>query len=264
MNFTNQLIWITGASSGIGEALAKALSARGARLVLTARRMEELERVRRECAQPDKVWVYQLDMADHERIPALAEQVVAELGPVNVLINNAGITSRGLVKDTLLEVDKKMMDVNYFGPIALTKALLPHFPKQEGGLIVMISSVIGRFGTALRSSYSASKHALHGFSDALRGEVWQDGIRVVTVIPGYVSTEITVKGLSADGSQLGFMGEGQSKAMAPDVFAEKLLRALDSRKEEILIGGMREMMGVYLKRFFPRLLSRILRKAKLT
>ena len=264
MDYKDQLVWITGASSGIGEALAKAFSQRGARLVLTARRMEELERVRQECADPEKVWTYRLDMTDIDRMPALVEQIIGEAGPIDVLINNAGITSRGLVVDTALEVDRRVMEVNYFGPIALTKALLPHFLERKKGLIVAISSVVGKFGTPLRSSYSASKHAMQGFFDCLRGEVWPHHIRVVSVIPGYVSTEITVNGLRADGSKMGVMGDGQSKAMSAEEFTEKLLRALDSDKEEILIGGMREMMGVYLKRFFPRLLSRILRKAKLT
>lgn len=264
MDYTNRLIWITGASSGIGEALAKAFSQKGARLVLTARRMEELARVQQSCTHPEKVWIFPLDMADHDKMQPLADQVLKELGPVDMLINNAGITSRGLVIDTLLSVDKQVMDVNYFGTIALTKALLPQFLAQKSGSIIVISSVIGKFGTALRSSYSASKHALQGFFDSLRGEVWKENIRVLTVIPGYVGTEITVKGLKGDGTQMGTMGDGQSKAMTPDEFARKLIRALDSKREEVLIGGIREMMGVYLKRFSPRLLSRVLRNAKLT
>lgn len=264
MDFKDQLIWITGASSGIGEGLAKEFSRRGARLVLTARRIEELARVRYECDHPDNIWIYPLDMNDHDRIPFLVRHVITELGPVDVLINNAGMTSRGLAVDTLIAVDKKMMDVNYFGPIALTKALLPHFLSRQKGLIIVISSVIGKFGTALRSSYAASKHALHGFFDSLRGEISSHGIRVVIVIPGYVKTEITLKGLKGDGSFIGKMGHGQSKAMSPDEFAKRFLRALDGKKEEILIGGIRETGGVYLKRFFPRLLSRILRRAKLT
>lgn len=264
MDFRDQLIWITGASSGIGEGLAKALSQRGARLILTARRMDELARVRSECAHPDKVSIFSMDMSDHGRIPLVVEEVTGALGPVDVLINNAGITSRSLAVDTLLAVDKKMMDINYFGPVALTKALLPQFLERKKGLIIVISSVIGKFGTALRSSYSPSKHALHGFFDSLRGEVEPQGIRVAIVIPGYVKTDITIKGLKGDGSQHGIMGEGQHNAMSTGQFAERLIRALDSRKEEILIGGIREMSGVYLKRFFPRLLSMVLRRAKLT
>lgn len=264
MDFQDQLIWITGASSGIGEGLAKELSRRGARLVLSARRMEELTRVRNECAYPEKVWTYQMDMSEHDRIPAVVEQVLRELGPVDILINNAGMTSRGLAVDTLLSVDKKMMDVNYFGPVALTKALLPQFIERKKGMIIVISSVIGKFGTALRSSYSPSKHALHGFFDCLRGELYPFGVRVVIAIPGYVKTEITMRGIKGDGSPMQEMGDGQSHAMTTSDFAERLLKALDSRREEILIGGIREMGGVYLKRFFPRLLSKLLRRAKLT
>lgn len=264
MNYNDRLIWITGASSGIGEALAVAFSHRGARLVLTARRMEELARVRQRCADPEKVWIFPLDMNDHDRMQPLADHVIKQLGPVDMLINNAGITGRGKVKDTKLEVYKQMMNINFFGTVAMTQALLPNFMEQNKGSIVVISSVIGKFGTALRSNYSASKHALHGFFDALRGELWKHNVRVVMVIPGYVKTPITLNGLNPDGSLMGYMGEGQSNAMPVDVFAEKLIRALDSRKEEILIGGFREMMGVYLKRFYPRLLTRVLRKAKLT
>lgn len=263
-DYHDQLIWITGASSGIGECLAKAFSRRGARLVLTARRMDELTRVRSECANPEKVWIFPLDMTQHDRMPELVEQVTQQLGPVDILVNNAGITSRGLVTDTSMDVYKRVMDVNFFGQVALTKALLPQFIEQKKGQIIVMSSVTGKFGTALRSSYSASKHALHGFFDCLRGEVWQYGIRVVLAVPGYIGTEITVKGLKGDGSPMNEMGDGQSKAMPPDVFAERLIRALDGKKDEILFGGIREMAAVYLKRFFPGLLSRILRKAKLT
>ncbi|MBK7407537.1 MAG: SDR family oxidoreductase [Saprospirales bacterium] len=264
MDFNDQLIWITGASSGIGEGLAKAFSRRGARLILTARRMEELARVRAACADPEKVWIYPLDMADHDRMPALVRQVTEKLGPVDILVNNAGMTSRGLAVETKLEVDKRMMDVNYFGPVALTKALLPQLLERKKGLIIVMSSVIGKFGTALRSSYAPPKHALHGFFDSLRGEVWADGIRVVLVIPGYVGTQITMKGLKGDGSTMNEKGDGQHKAMSPEDFSEQLIRALDSSKEDILIGGFREMAAVYLKRFFPRVLSSILKKAKLT
>lgn len=264
MDFQEQLIWITGASSGIGEGLAKALSRRGARLVLSARRMEELARVRGECAYPEKVWIYQMDMTEHDRIPAVVEQVLRQHGPVDILINNAGMTSRGLAKDTLLSVDKKMMDLNYFGPVALTKALLPQFIERKKGMIIVISSVVGKFGTPLRSSYSPSKHALQGFFDCLRGELYPFGVRVVVVIPGYVKTDITLKGLKGDGSPMAEMGHGQSHAITTGDFSERMLKALDSSREEILIGGIREMGGVYLKRFFPRLLSRVLRRAKLT
>lgn len=264
MDFQDQLIWITGASSGIGEGLAKALSLRGARLILTARRMEELARVRAECAHPDKIWIYPLDMRDHQRIPSLVEHVVKEHGEVDILINNAGITLRALAVDTLLEIDKKIMDVNYFGPVALTKALLPHFIARKKGMIIVLSSVIGKFGIALRSSYAASKHALHGFFGTLRGEVYPYGIRIFLVIPGYVKTKMSLNALRGDGSVYGKMDIGHSKAMTNDVFAKRLLRALDGNKEEIMIGAIREMSAVYLSRFFPRLFSRILRKARLT
>ena len=264
MNYHDQLIWITGASSGIGECLAKAFARRGARLVLTARRMEELARVRAECADPEKVWIYPLDMADQDRMPELVRHVTRQLGPVDILVNNAGITSRGLVADTTMEVYKRVMDINFFGQVALTKALLPPFMERKKGQIIVMSSVTGKFGTALRSSYASSKHALNGFFDCLRGEVAEHGIRVVVVVAGYIGTEITLKGLKSDGTPMNEMGEGQSKAMPPDALAERIIRGLDSNKEELLIGGFRELAAVYLKRFFPRLLSRILRKAKLT
>jgi len=260
----NKVIWITGASSGIGEALAYALAAKGAKLILSARRKEELERVKGNCvasAQPD-VRTLPLDLTKTETLQLSTEAAIQFFGHVDILVNNGGISQRSFAKETLLEVDRRLMEVNYFGTVALTKTILPHFIKRKSGHLVSVSSVTGIFGTPYRSGYAASKHALHGFFDSLRAELWKDhgsAIAVTMICPGFIHTPITLSAVTGDGSPLGKMDDAQFKGMPVDKFAQKMVRAIEGRKQEVYIGG-REVLGVYVKRFFPGLFSRIIRK----
>ncbi|MCK6509927.1 SDR family oxidoreductase [Myxococcota bacterium] len=259
-----KVVWITGASSGIGEALALAYAEVGARLILSARRGEVLEEVKRRCGRSEQdVMILPLDLEKAEEMPSKVEQALGRFGQVDLLINNGGISQRALIKDTSLAVDRRIMEINYFGTIALTKALLPSMIARRCGHIAMVTSLVGKFGTPLRSSYAASKHALHGFCDALRAETWQDGIAVTVICPGYIKTAVSVNALVGDGSSQGTMDQAQANGMPAEVCAQKILRALAKKKEEVYIGG-REVMGVYLKRFVPALFSRILRKTKVT
>ena len=258
MPFSQQVVWITGASSGIGEHLAYAFASQGARLVLSSRNEQELQRVKRNCPDEAEILVLPMDVADFAGIPGKAQQVLGHFGHIDVLINNAGISQRSAVKDTQFEVDKKIMEVNFLGAVALTKAVLPSMLGRQKGQIVAISSVMGKLGTPRRSAYAASKHALHGYFDSLRAELHSEGIKVTIICPGYVHTNVTINALTADGSPNKKMAEATRKGLAPDVFAEKALRAISRQKEEVLIGG-KEIMGVYIKRFFPKLFSRIAR-----
>jgi dehydrogenase/reductase SDR family member 7B len=259
-----KVVWITGASSGIGEALAYEFNKKGTHLILSARRTEELERVKNGCINSEEtVKILPLDLADTEAIPQKAAEALELFGSVDMLINNGGISQRAIAADASMETIRQVMEVNFFGTVALTKAVLPGMIEQKSGHIVVISSVMGKFGTQFRSAYAASKHALHGWFDSLRQEVYQHNIDVTIVCPGYVKTNVTVNALTADGQKFNKMGEGQEKAMSPEEFAQKLLPKLAKQKEEVYIGGT-EVLAVYLKRWFPGLLNRLLRRVKVT
>ncbi len=261
MKIDGKTIWITGASSGIGRALAVDLSRRGARLILSARSAEGLEACRQACANQDRHVVLPLDLAEPASLAEAARQALQEIGPIDILINNGGVGQRSRVIDTRLEVDRRIMEVNFFGAVALTKLVLPSMLSRRSGQIVVVSSVIGKFGTPFRSTYAASKHALHGFFESLRAELWEQGIRVTMICPGFVRTELSVNALKGDGSTLGRMEKGQSIGMDPGVCAEKIVPAIEAERNEVYLGG-KEKLGVYLQRFVPNLLARIIRTAE--
>lgn len=264
MSFQNKVIWITGASSGIGESLAYALADRGARLILSSRREEVLQKVKNKCAgNGDHIHVLPLDLAETDKLPQKVEQALNIYGHVDYLFNNGGISQRSEVVDTRIEVIRRVMEINFFGTVALTKAVLPAMLERQSGHIVVTSSVMGKYGTRQRSTYAASKHALHGYFDCLRQEVHNDNIYVTMLCPGFVKTEVTVNMLKADGRKHGLLSDGQGKGMESDVFAKKALSKIARKKQEIYIGG-KEAWAVYLKRLAPRLLNKILRNTKVT
>lgn len=258
MTFTDKTIWITGATSGIGEALAYAFSEAGARLILSARREEKLHAVKAACAHPERHRVVPLDLAETDTLERIAGQVLEE-GPVDILVNNGGISQRGRAVETELAIDRRIMEVNFFGTVALTKAMLASMLARGDGHIVVISSVAGKLGAPQRSAYSASKHALHGFFDVLRSEVYDAGLRVTIICPGYIRTAISKNALTGDGTPQGTMDQNQEEGMSPEACARRILRAIEQEKAEVYIGG-KEVAAIYLKRFFPNLLNRILRK----
>ncbi|MDZ7683351.1 MAG: SDR family oxidoreductase [Fodinibius sp.] len=264
MPFTNKVAWITGASSGIGEALTYALHERGTKLILSSRRREVLEKVKGNCiGDTSDIHILTLDLAESESLDQKAEQALAIYGHIDYLFNNGGISQRSEAVNTRMEVVRRVMEINFFGSVALTKAVLPSMIERQSGHIVVTSSVMGKFGTRMRSSYSASKHALHGYFDCLRQEVYDNNIDVSLVCPGYIKTDITKNALEGDGSKHEKMGKGQQKGMLPQDFAAKLLSKVAQQKQEIYIGGT-ETWGVYLKRFFPRLFNKILRRLEVT
>ena len=257
MTFENKAVWITGASSGIGEALAYAFARAGSRLVLSGRNAETLETVRAGCDRPDEHSVFPFDLADSVAVKSVVPLVLAQ-GPIDILINNGGISQRARADETTLEVDRRFMEVNYFAAVTLTKAVLPGMIARESGHIVVVSSMAGKFGFPGRSAYAASKHALHGFFDVLRSEVHDAGLRVTIVCPGYIRTELSNNALRGDGSKHGIMEENLQKGLEPSVLADKILEAVRRNRDEVYVGG-RELLGVYIKRFFPRTFNRIVR-----
>lgn len=259
-----QTVWITGASSGIGEALAVEWSKRGARVVLSARNAGELERVRATCADPPRHLVRPLDLTDETAITRVAEEVLRETPGIDILVHSGGVSQRSLAVDTELRVDRAIMDLNYFGTIALTKAVLPSMLRRGSGTIVPITSVIGYVGIPLRSAYAASKHALHGFFEALRAEVASQGVRVTMVVPGYIRTNVSRNALRADGSAYGVTDETHAKAMLPAVAARRIVDAVARGKAEVHVGG-KEIHAIWLRRFLPGVVRRILpRRVKST
>jgi short-subunit dehydrogenase len=255
MTIDDRLVWITGASSGIGEALAYELSARGARLVLSSRREEALHEVRQRCARPATHTVQTLDLADPDSLRAAAATVQDEVGPVDVLVNNGGVSQRSTAAETDLGVVRRIMEINFFGAVQLTKAVLPAMQARGAGHVVVTSSLVGKFGTPQRSAYAASKHALHGWFDSLRAEVQGDGIDVTLVCPGFVRTNVVSNALTGDGTPTGAASD--EKGIPPEDCAEAIADAIVQEKAETYVGGW-EVMGVYAKRFVPDLFRRLL------
>ena len=221
MTFSKKNIWITGASSGIGKAVAEAMAREKANLILSGRK-------------------------------ETAQQVLSTFEKIDGLYHFGGVSQRSFVVETPLEVDRKIFEVNYFGTIALTKAVLPRMIETGGGQIAVTSSIVGKFGFPYRSAYSASKHALHGFFESLRAENKSNKIRVSLIIPGRIQTNISVNALNKDGASHGKMDEGQQKGKTAEASAKIICRKLKKEKKEILVGG-KELLMVYIRRFFPSL-----------
>ena len=256
-----KVVWITGASGGIGESLALLASEQGAKLILSARRREELERVRALCADPNKVAVLPVDLLNFDAAKT-ASEAEKFFGLVDVLVNNAGATQRSLTLDTDMAVYRRLMELDYFAPVALTNAVLPGMAARKSGHVVMISSVAGKFGAPLRSGYCAAKHALNGYTEAARAELWRDGVRFTTACPGFVRTQISVNALAGDGGAHGKMDAAQAKGMEPRLCAEKIWHAVAANQDEVLIGL--EAQLVHLKRFVPSLFAQVIKRAKVT
>jgi dehydrogenase/reductase SDR family protein 7B len=262
-DYHNKVVWITGASSGIGEGLAYEFARKGARLVLSARRGEVLEAVRRKCDHPEKHMVLPLDMADSDSFAHTVDAVLAACGQIDVLINNAGISQRSLINDTALSVDRRIMEVDFFGPVALTKAVLPHMLARGSGQLAVVSSVVGLVATPYRSAYAAAKHAIAGFYDALRAETHDSGIRVSVIYPGFVRSNVSLSALTGTGREHGQLDEKQTTAMSADAFAVQAVAALAREENRIIIAG-KEKLAVWLGRLSPDLLARVIRKVKVT
>lgn len=260
-SINGKVIWITGASSGIGEALTYVLAERQTRLILSARRANELERIRSNCPKgtQETIRILPVDLGEPSVLHLVAEAAIQLFGHIDILINNAGVSQRSLGIETSLEVDRRLMEVNYFGTIGLTKHLLPHFLERRQGHIVAVSSIVGKFGTPYRTGYAASKHALHGFFDSLRAELWRTNVRITMICPGFINTPISVVALMGDGKPYNKRDKANAGGKSPVWCARKIIHAIERNKNEVNIGGT-EVWGVRIKRYFPRLFARIIRK----
>lgn len=255
MKIEGKTVWITGASSGIGEALTYLLNRRNCKLILSSRKEDELLRVKNNCQNQDSVHIVCIDLAVYEKLPETVDKVVSKHGPIDIMVNNAGISQRSLIAETEFDVYKKLIDVNYLGTVALTKALLPHFITNRKGHFVTVTSLMGKFGSPYRSGYCGAKHALHGFFDVLRMEHEKDGIAVTLICPGFVNTNVAKNALTANGSSQNEQDAATKNGLPAEVLAKKMIRAVEKNKFEVYIGG-KERIGIYL-RFFPKLLHRV-------
>lgn len=260
--FSGKVIWITGASSGIGEELSKQLAKQKAKLILSARRIPELERVQQECLQyTTDVAILQVDLLDNTALPAIAEKAIALFGRIDMLINNGGISQRSSVLETTPDVEQRIMQTNYFSAITLTKAVLPQMEKNGFGNIILMSSITGKIGVPNRSTYCASKHAIIGYFDSLRAELKMRNspVNINIIMPGYIHTNISIHAVTGDGREQGLMDKGQANGMSVEVCAKKIITAIRKNKKEVLI-GRKEILMAYFRRFIPSLYYNLITK----
>lgn len=258
--FKDKIVWITGASSGIGEATAYNMASESASLILTALEEDLLENVRQKCLQlgATQVAILPFNLVNLEQLESLADTAWNLYGKIDILYNNAGISQRSTTLDTDMSVIRKIMDVNYYAPVILTKKIVPMMIQNGGGQLAVTTSIAGKFGFPLRSAYSSSKHALYGFFETVQAEYFKDNIRVTFVCPGRVRTNISFYALEKDGKQHGKMDAGQAGGITPEKAGKIICNAIYKKKREVLVGS-KELTMAYLKRFFPSLTAKIAR-----
>lgn len=257
-----KIVWITGASSGLGKALAQAFALRGAQVILTARRVAELESVRLSLKHPERHIVVAADITDEIQVRHAHEQVLNAKGRIDWLINNAGLSQRALIAETSMQTERAIMEVDYFSQVFLTKTVLPTFLKQKSGRIIFVSSVAGLLGTQYRATYSAAKAAIHMWANSLRAEVANEGIDVSVIFPGFVKTNVSFNALNGEGKPQAKQDEAIENGLEPEAFAEIVVKALLNSEEFIVVGGMKEKLGVWVSRLSPKTLYKMIRKVK--
>ena len=253
----NKIVWITGASSGIGKEMAIQLAHEGARIILTARSEDKLQELKAQLSGEEH-WIYPMDLLQVDAIPRGVEEVLQMVGKVDVLVNNAGISQRSLAKDTSIEVDRKIMELDHFAVVAMTKSLLPQFIDRKSGMIINVSSVAGKVGVPMRTAYCAAKHAVMGFMDALRAEITAYNIEVMNVTPGFVQTNISVNAVIGNGETHGKMDPLIASGVPVDVCVRKIVRGMKRGTPELLIAQGKSKLAPYLRRFFPKVLFRMM------
>ncbi len=257
--FVNKVVWITGASSGIGEALCYEFAKNGALLILSARNQEKLKAVQEKLPQDsNKSQVLAFDLEELDGLKDKVQLALSLFGRIDYFISNAGIAIKDFALSTPLAIDQKLMKINYFSSIAITKFLLPHFIERNSGHLVVTSSLSGKYGVPKIAAYAASKHALHGFYETLRSEIANYDIDLTIVIPGIIKTEITAHALTGTGEKFGKVDKTFQNAYPPDRAAQKIISAVLNKKESVFVGGS-EGITLILNRISPWLLRRFIR-----
>jgi len=251
MNFDGKTYWITGASSGLGEAVAYELAKHRTKLILSGRNAEALARVADRCQTLGAATrIEAFDLTDFQKMEESVKGVLADGVRIDGLFNFGGISQRSFAIETPIDIDRKVMEIDYFGTIGITKQLLPHIVENGGGLIVATSSVVGKFGIPYRSAYSAAKHALHGFFESLRAETAKNNLQISILIPGRIATNVSKNAITKTGEKYGITDPGQATGMTAEQSAKIILRGVARGKKEILYGGKAVMM-VHIRRWFP-------------
>ncbi len=264
ITFKNKLVLITGASSGIGKAISFQLAKEGAKLLIADKNLDVLNNVKNECLKHTPFCEsICFDLLNPSEVSAAATEILSKYGPIYLLINNGGISQRSLANETPIEIDRKIMEIDFFSYIILTKAFIPSMIEQKEGYIAATSSLSGKFGFHLRSSYSAAKHAIQGYFETLRMELKVHGISVTVAYPGSINTSISVNAIEKDGRPHGIMDPAQSNGMSAEECAKHYIKAIKKGRAEVLIGG-KEIIMFHLRRFFPRLFFKIIGKIKST
>ncbi len=260
MDLSGKVVWITGASSGIGEAIAYKLAKENCKIILSARRIEELNRVKENTKLGDEdILVLPIDLEKHQNASDWTQKVIDKFKRIDILINNGGISQESFALNTTESVEQKIMNINYFGNVALSKAVAPIMQQQQSGKIAVITSIIGKFGLPRLSTYAASKHALYGFYDSFRLELKSDNIAVLLVSPGFINTNVTLNAVTGDGSSFNKNSPAQENGMKTTVFANKFVSALKSNSNHKYIGN-KELLSIPFKTFFPNLFYSIMLK----
>ena len=261
-NLKNKVVWITGASSGIGQALAEVCAQQGAQVVLSARRLDTLEQVRKNLVYPDQHLCLAVDLTDEAQVRHAYEQVLAKKGRIDWLINNAGLSQRALIEDTTMQTERAIMELDYFAQVFLTKTVLPTFLAQRRGRIVFVSSVAGLLGTQYRASYSAAKSAIHMWANSLRAEVSKKGINVSVIFPGFVKTNVSFNALNGEGKPQGHQDPAIENGLDALEFAQQVVKSLREGEEYVVVGGFKEKLGVLVSRMSPQTLYKMIRQMK--
>ncbi|MBN1387703.1 MAG: SDR family NAD(P)-dependent oxidoreductase [Bacteroidales bacterium] len=262
MIYNNKIFWVTGASSGIGKAVVYELLKRGAGVIASSNRADELEEVKKNSREKMHLLSTVIfDLEDTGIIETIVAQQFKKHGRIDVLINLGGVSQRAKITETPLWLDRKIMEINYFGTIALSKAVLPYMIEQGSGHIMATSSIAGRFGFPLRSAYSASKQALHGFFETLHIENRENNVKASVIIPGRVKTNISFNALTSTGSIHGQLDAGQARGISPEKAARMILRGLERNKREVLVGG-KELIMLFVRKFFPSIFFNIAYRMK--
>lgn len=260
MDLKNKVVWITGASSGIGEAITYALAKEGCKLIISARRKEELDRVKTNTKlSNENILVLPIDLEQHHLATEWTKQVIAKFNRIDILVNNGGISQESYAVETTAAVEQKIMNINYFGNVALAKAVAPIMQQQKSGKIAVITSIIGKFGLPRLSTYAASKHALYGFYDSFRLELKKNNVAILLASPGFINTNVTLNAVTGDGSTHNKNSPAQENGMKTDVFAKKFVSALKSNRNHKYI-GKKELLTIPFKTFFPNLFYNLMGK----
>jgi short-subunit dehydrogenase len=260
--FAHKVVWITGASSGLGAALAQAFAEQDAQVVLTARRVEALEQIRQTLKHPERHVVVAADISNEADVRHAYAQVLQQKGRIDYLINNAGLSQRALIADTTMQTERAIMEIDYFSQVFLSKTVLPTFLQQKTGRIVFISSVAGLLGTQYRATYSAAKAAIHMWANSLRAEVAEHGVKVSVVFPGFVKTNVSFNALNGEGKPQGHQDAAIENGLEADAFAQIVLNALAQGQEYIVVGGLKEKLGVLVSRLSPKMLYKMIRNTQ--